>query len=92
MMYVENYQFNDADELMLYKAKHEKDDGKEEAEVPALLVYGVTMALCGMFLMTLPIPACKDWGGKMVVAGITACANSLCNKTDENKKNEKEKK
>ena len=79
-------------------AKKKKDKDKpsepkkpeEEIIIPTLLVYGVTMALCGFFMMCLPVPACKDWGGKMVVAGITACANSLSTKNDENKKkNEK---
>ena len=42
--------------------------------------------------MVLPIPACKDWGARMVVAGVTACANSLCSKTDENNKKDKDKK
>lgn len=96
-MDVEGYQFNVEDEQMLYMAKHghdkdDKDQDEKKVEVPALLVYGVTCALCGMFLMILPIPVCKDWGSRMVVAGVTACANSLCSKADENKKNEKDKK
>lgn len=68
----------------LYKAKQDK----EEVVLPSLLVYGVTVSLCGMFLMCLPMPACKDWGAKLVVAGITASANSLCSKNDENKRKE----
>lgn len=96
-MHVEGYQLNALDEQNLYMAKHghdkdEKEQEEQKVEIPALLVYGVTCALCGMFLMILPIPACKDWGSKMVVAGVTACANSLCAKTDENKKNERDKK
>lgn len=99
-MYLEGYQMNEFDEEIMFpihKAskhdKHDKDDDKDKEEivVPALLVYGVTVALCGMFLMILPIPACKDWGGRMVVAGVTACANSICSKTDENNR-EKNKK
>ncbi len=78
-----------------YKKKDkEKKDPKEEEEfvVPTLLVYGVTLALCGFFMMCIPIPTCKDWGGKMVVAGVTACANSLSVKKDENDKKDKDKK
>lgn len=97
-MNVEGYEFNAFDEQNLYMAKHghdkdeKKDEDEKKVEVPALLVYGVTCALCGMFLMILPIPVCKDWGSRMVVAGVTACANSLCSKADENKKNERDKK
>ena len=80
-----------------YKKKDKdkpKKDPKEEDEViiPTLLVYGVTLALCGFFMMCLPIPVCKDWGGKMVVAGVTACANSLSTRKDENDKKDKDKK
>jgi hypothetical protein len=64
-------------------------DSQEETELPSLLVYGVTVSLCGMFLMCLPIPGCKDWGAKLVVAGMTATANSLCSENDKNKKKEK---
>lgn len=96
-MYLEGYQFNAFDEEMMVMAKHGKDkdkdkDDKEEVVIPALLVYGVTCSLCGLFLMILPIPVCKDWGARMVVAGVTACANSLCAKADEDKKNNKDKK
>lgn len=97
VMYLENYQMNEFDENMYHMAKHSRDkdkddDKKEEVVIPALLVYGVTCSLCGLFLMIIPIPACKDWGARMVVAGVTACANSICSKTDENNKKDKEKK
>ncbi len=71
------------------KSKTEEEDKDDEVVVPALLVYGVSVALCGMFLMCLPIPACKDWGGRMVVAGITASANCICAKTDKDREKEK---
>lgn len=102
---LEGYQMNQYDEdamfpdenQFLMKASKGKDkdkdkDDKEEIVLPSLLVYGVTVSLCGLFLMVLPIPACKDWGGKMVVAGITACANSLCSENDKNKDKDKDKK
>lgn len=95
-MYLEGYEMNALDEAFMFIAKHgkDKDSEKDEQEIvlPSLLVYGVTCALCGMFLMILPIPACKDWGSKMVVAGVTACANSLCAQNDKNREKEKEKK
>jgi hypothetical protein len=96
-MYLEGYEMNDLDEEMMFQAKHHKhkhhtdEDKKDEDEVvlPSLLVYGVTVSLCGFFLMCLPIPACKEWGSKMVMAGITACANSLTTEIDKNKEKEK---
>ncbi|CRX39588.1 hypothetical protein [Estrella lausannensis] len=92
-MYIENYEFNKADEeLMLFDTRMGKDSDQrdeDDVELPSLLVYGVTVTLCGFFLMCLPIPVCKDWGGRMVVAGVTACANSISTKVDEDKKNKK---
>lgn len=96
-MHLENYEFSKADEELMFSGVNEAKQGKdsdqrdegEEVELPSLLVYGVTVTLCGFFLMCLPIPACKDWGGKMVVAGVTACANSISTKVDEDKKNNK---
>lgn len=99
-MYLENYEMSTLDEEIMFqsfsdisrKAKdNPQQEEKEEEALPALLVYGVTVSLCGLFLMALPIPVCKDWGSKMVVAGVTACANSLCTRTDENNKKDKNK-
>ena len=62
VMYQDDYQFTELDDHFCLKAKHshDKDDKKDddkEIVVPALLVYGVTLSLCGMFLMIIPIPA-----------------------------------
>lgn len=99
-MYLDGYEMNEHDEVLMVgdfmaksSKKHDKDkddkDDKEEIVLPSLLVYGVTISLCGLFLMCIPIPACKDWGSKMVVAGVTACANSLCSENDKNKDKDK---
>lgn len=101
VMHLEGYEMNELDEVMMIgdymakSAKHDKDkdkDDKEEIVLPSLLVYGVTISLCGLFLMCIPIPACKEWGGKMIVAGVTACANSLCSENDKKNNNDKDKK
>ena len=63
-----------------------EDDEKEGKEIPALLVYGVSVTCCGVFLMLVPIPMCKLWGERMIVAGVTACANAMCTAEDERKK------
>lgn len=101
-MDIEGYQFNEHDENLfddnlMFMAKSGKDkdkdkDDKPELEVPAHLVFGVTLTLCGVFLMFLPIPGCKVWGDNMFRAGIVVCGNAICNKTEEDKKNEKNKK
>jgi hypothetical protein len=93
---LEGYQMNQYDEDMMFickASKHkDKEDDKEEVVLPALLVYGVSVTLVGLFLFIIPIPACKDWGGKLMLAGVTACANSISSKVDENNKKDKEKK
>lgn len=103
-MYMDGYEMNEHDEVMMVgdfmaksAKKHDNDkdkdkDDKEQIVLPSLLVYGVSVALCGLFLMCIPIPVCKDWGSKMVVAGVTACANSLCSENDKNKDKDKDKK
>jgi hypothetical protein len=89
----ENYFIDYGDELFLMKSKHGSDkEDKEEIVLPAQLVYGVTVALVGFFLMVIPIPACKPWGEKLMLMGASAAANSLCNKADENREKERDKK
>ena len=101
-MDIEGYQFNEHDEILfdeytplMAKSGHgkdkDKDDDKPEIDVPAHLVFGVTLTLCGVFLMFLPIPGCKAWGNNMFRAGIVVCGNAICNKTEEDKKKDKEK-
>lgn len=99
---LEGYQMNQFDEENMFIDNHlcakaskhhdKEDEEKEEVVLPALLVYGVSVTLVGLFLFVIPIPACKDWGGKLMLAGVTACANSLSGRIDENNKKEKEKK
>ena len=93
VMYFEDYEMNAFDEEAMFISKRVKDEDKEDEEVvlPSILVYGVTLSLCGVFLIALPIPACKDWGAKLLLAGISACSGVLCTTNDENKKKDKEK-
>jgi hypothetical protein len=63
-----------------------EDEIKEDKEIPALLVYGISLTCCGVFLTIVPIPVCKFWGEKMIVAGITACANAICTAEDKKEK------
>lgn len=95
MMHEGNYQFTLEDEVMLYEAKrgkhrHDKKKDEEKVEVPAHLVYGVSLALCGLFLYV--IPPLRPLGQTMITMGITACANCINNKIEDDKKKDKEKK
>ena len=57
VMYLEGYQMNALDNEMVFMtktSKHKdknKDEDKEEIVLPSLLVYGVTITLCGLFLI-----------------------------------------
>lgn len=96
--YLEGYEINDDDFDMFYLGQrppnrppnnnnmNSDDDGKGQDEIPASLIYGVTVSLCGMFLMILPFPPCKELGKKVIVVGLSATANSICKEIDDRKK------
>ena len=100
VMHIEGYEINTMDEELMfpdYMAKHshrenDKDDDKEEVYVPAQLVFGVTLTLCGLFLIVLPFPACKPWGEKMIASGFVICGNCISGKKDNDHKKDKDKK
>lgn len=96
--HIDGYEFNAVDEELMFpelKSNHgkEKDknkgDDKEEVFVPAQLVFGVTLTLCGLFLMVIPFPACKPWGERMIASGFVICGNCLSGKVDADSKNNK---
>lgn len=100
VMHLENYDIDAFDEGLIFqeynlKGGHGKKDGKEDDEdelyVPAQLVFGVTLALCGFFLMFVPFPACKPWGERMIASGVVICGNCISSKIDNDHKNEKDK-
>lgn len=93
MTRVDDCQWDTLDELTLYEAKHGKKedkekDGKSEEEeevvLPAKLVLGVSLTLCGLFLVVIPIPACKPLGQGAIALGLEFCADSICTRIDEN--------
>ena len=55
------------------------------------LVFGVTLTLCGLFLMLVPFPACKPWGERMIASGFVICGNCISGKMDNDHKNDKDK-
>ena len=104
-MYVDGYETNVADEALMFpehiakqgedKDKNkdkDKEDEKEELQVPAQLAFGVTLTLCGLFLMVVPVPACKPWGEKMITSGFIICGNCISGKIENDNKKDKDKK
>lgn len=72
--------------------KKDKDDREEEKiEVPATLVYGVTVSLVGFFIMLLPFPGCNDWGKRILFMGLSATGGCLSSQAEKNKQEEKDK-
>jgi hypothetical protein len=50
------------------------------------------MCLAGIFFMVLPIPIGKDLGIRLLFSGFGMASGSVCNRIDENRKEEKEQK
>lgn len=97
VMHMDGYEINAHDEELMFpeplRAKYgkDKDEDKEEVYVPAQLVFGVTLTLCGLFLMVIPIPACKPWGERMIASGVVICGNCISGKMDNDHKEDKDK-
>lgn len=53
---------------MMDKSAQRKDDKQEE--VPVKIVVGVTVSLCGLFLIFVPLPGCNAAGGWLLNTGI----------------------
>ncbi len=93
IMEMENISFEDAQLYLLGSNEYKKEDKtEEEKDLPTLLICGVVMSLCGIFLYSLPIPLCKEWGQNLIIGGFTTCVTVLSNEHDENKKKDEENK
>lgn len=77
-----------------YKEYRRNADGKqveeEEIALPAAFVFDVTATLCGIFLYVIPIPGCREMGKGAIGLGMGYVLQSLCQKMDENEKEERE--
>lgn len=98
IIYLEGYELNTFDEEVMFpeyiaKRDEDKDESKDEEEVyvPAQLVFGVTLTLCGLFLMVVPIPACKNWAKEMVASGVIICGECISGKMDDDKNKDRDK-
>lgn len=67
------------DEWMYSVEKPQPKENEEKIYISSQLVFGVTLTLCGLFIMLLPIPACVNWGEQMVSSGVSVCGNFKVN-------------
>lgn len=73
-------------------AKSKEKDDTEEMALPVRVTVGVTMALCGLFITIIPIPICRTYGPQIVTAGIMLAVEGTCNRVEEDRKNQQDKK
>lgn len=58
-------------ELLIAKHSHGKDKEKDdEICVPLRVTIGVTVTLCGIFLLFVPIPICKQYAPYVIETGM----------------------
>lgn len=67
------------------KSDDDKDEEDEEIQIPMMMAFGITLALCGVFLCVLPIPQSKAWGVDLIKTGVLIA-------TEEGIRNQKEEK
>ncbi|WP_059360238.1 hypothetical protein [Parachlamydia acanthamoebae] len=51
-------------------AKSAKGKEKKREEVPVTIMVGVTVSLCGLFLIYVPLPGCQIAGGWLLNTGV----------------------
>lgn len=59
-------------------------------DIPSKLVFGVTLFLCGIFVMVIPLPGFSKWGTTLITSGAGICADEICKRRDENIKSRKD--
>lgn len=88
-----SYELNNEGMLLRSKHKHKHDESQEEKEefiVPVRVAFGVTVALCGLFLVCLPMPPAKAWGQRLIETGILiAVEGGISNQENKEEKNKK---
>lgn len=67
-------------------AKHGHDNEQVEIDIPIRLTIGVTIALCGVFLLFIPIPICQLWAPRIIGTGATIPADGCIDRIEENRK------
>lgn len=56
--------------------------GVSQEDIPSDLIVGVTMGLCGILLMFIPIPVVQAYGAPLAGAGALMAINSVCREND----------
>ena len=76
---------------IMAKSARGKDDKQEE--VPVKIMVGVTVSLCGLFLIFVPLPGCQTAGGWLLNTGIGILGSDALDRWDaydkENRKKDK---
>lgn len=87
-------EYNTEIECLNFMAKHghDMDEEKEEVVLPIRVTIGVTVALCGLFLMFVPIPICQAHGPTIMRTGVALAVEGTFNRVEQDQEKEKEKK
>lgn len=70
---------------------HDKDEEKEEVVLPIRVTIGVTVALCGLFLMFVPFPICQTYGPNIMRAGVALAVEGTLNRVEKDQDKIREK-
>ncbi len=77
-------------ETLNFIAKHSKDKKEDSAaELPIRVTIGVTLALCGLFLMFVPLPLCQAYGPNIMRAGVALAVEGTLNRVEQNQEKKK---
>lgn len=65
-------EFDIQDELICYISADQGGQSNDEGgdSIPVRVAFGITVALCGLFLFCLPIPPAKVWGQRLMETGV----------------------
>lgn len=74
----------------ILKHGHDKDENKE-VDLPIRVTIGVTVALCGLFLMFVPVPICQAYGPNIMRAGVALAVEGTLNRIEQDQDREKNK-
>ncbi|MBA2726804.1 MAG: hypothetical protein H0U49_01345 [Parachlamydiaceae bacterium] len=77
--------------MMTAKSAH-GDKDKQEVDVPVTIMVGVTLSLCGLFLVFVPIPVCTTAGWWLVNTGVGILSSDALSRWDAYDRDQKVKK
>lgn len=65
------------------------EDGNKDIDVPIPIMVGVTVTLCGIFLVFVPLPYCQTAGGWLINAGVSILGGDAIQRWDAYEKDSK---